>query len=236
MAKKSDDSASLMAHGESFENAAWLANMRIAIEKRGLFEPTDGEIQNMRAKIGDSPLFAKLSDTNKAELFRVMLTVRLKLETYDRLSKFEQEHIAGLLRVLGDFVATIPRHHSLLSVVADGISEIRSTTVSEAWGDIRRSVETMTLMLMIAQKIAAQPKAYDKRTLRRRRLRDETITILSSLELFGINVSKTGPGEHQGKGDDGLELLARIIGYTSGVKPSLNALRMRLTRARAHNS
>jgi hypothetical protein len=89
---------------------------------------------------------------------------------------------------------------------------------------------------MIAQKIAAQPKVYDKRTLRRRRLRDETITILSCLELFGINVSKTGPGEHQGKADDGLELMARIIGYTSGVKPSLNALRMRLTRARAHNS
>jgi hypothetical protein len=236
MAKKFDDSASLMAHGESFENAAWLANMRIAIEKRRLFEPTDDEIQKMRAKIGDSPLCAKLSDANKAELFRVMLTVRLKLETYDRLSKFEQAHIAGLLRVLADFVATIPRHHGLLSVVADDISQIRSTTVSEAWEDIRRSVETMTLMLMIAQKIAAQPKVYDKRTLRRRRLRDETITILSCLELFGINVSKTGPGEHQGKGDDGLELMARIIGYTSGVKPSLNALRMRLTRARAHNS
>jgi hypothetical protein len=72
-----------MARGESFENAAWLANMRIAIENRRLFEPTDNEIQKMCAKIGDSPLFANLSDANKAELFRVMLTLRLKLKAYD---------------------------------------------------------------------------------------------------------------------------------------------------------
>jgi hypothetical protein len=201
-----------MTQGESFENAAWLANMLIAIEKRALFEPTDDEIRKMRAKIGDSPLFATLSDANKAELLRVILTVRLKLETYDRLSKFEQGSIAPLLRVLADFVATIPNHHGLLGVAADEISEGRSATVSETWGDIRRSVETMALIFEIVQRIVAQPKVYDKRTLRSRRQRDETTTILSCLELFGINVSKTGPGDYQGRGDDGLELMARIIG------------------------
>ena len=115
----------------------------------------------MRAKIGDSPLFAKLSDTNKAELFRVMLTVRLKLETYDRLSKFEQEHIAGLLRVLGDLSRPSPATTASSAWSRTASARIRSTTVSEAWRDIRRSVETITLMLMIAQKIAAQPKVYD---------------------------------------------------------------------------
>jgi hypothetical protein len=138
--------------------------------------------------------------------------------------------------VLADFVAIIPRHHGLLSVVADDISEIRSTTVSEAWRDLRGSIETMALTFEIVQKIAAQPKVYDKRTLRRIRQRDETTTMLRCLQLFGINVSRTGSGDYQGRGDEGLELMARIIGYTSCVKPSLNALRMRLTRVMPHNS
>ena len=61
------------------------------------------------------------------------------------------------------------------------------------------------------------------------------MTILRCLQLFGINVSRTA-GDYEGGGDEGLELMARIIGYTSGVKPNLNALRMRLARAMPHNS
>ena len=50
------------------------------------------------------------------------------------------------------------------------------------------------------------------------------------LKVVGINIRKTSPDEYGREGDAGLELMARIIHYTSGDKPSLEALRMRLTR------
>jgi hypothetical protein len=238
MKRKPDSDIDLMARGPSFERMAWLANMLRMANRREFAEPTDDDIREMRKKIGGNPLFAKLSDANKAELFRVIVTVRQRLRIYERLPEMEEEDIAPLLRVLADFVATVPNYHGLLTVAVDEMSGTCGTTVGDGWQTIIGLVNIVESLREIVEGISEEvcqrrtgkPKVYDKRTIRRLRQRYETIAIRDCLRALGINISKTGPGDHKGKGDDALELMANIIHYTSGAKPSLDALRTRLTR------
>ena len=226
MKRKADGDIDLMARGPSFERMAWLANMLRMADKREFAKPTDDDIREMRNKIGANPLFAKLSDANKAGLFRVMVTVRQRLRIYEKLPEMEEEDIAPLLRVLADFVATVPNYHGLLTVAVDEMSETCGTTVGDAWQTIVGLVNTVELLREViernseevCQRRTGKPKVYDKRTIRRLRQRYETIAIRDCLKAFGISISKTGPGDHVGQGDDALELMAGIIHYTSGAK------------------
>jgi hypothetical protein len=208
-------------------------------DQKVLANPTDAHIQGMRAAIGDDPAFAKLSDANKALLFSAMLTIRVRRQIYDELVKFEHEDPAPLLRSITDVVATMPKYHSILSVVADDMSENYGMTVSESWQTItgianaadmlRQSLERISGE--VCQRRTGKPKVYNGHTIRRLQQQYETVAIRDCLRAFGINIGKTGRGEHQGKGDDGLNLMACFIHFTSGFKPNLDALRTRLRRA-----
>jgi hypothetical protein len=238
MKRKPDSDTDLMARGPSFERAAWLANMRCMAERRELAEPTDGDIQEWRAKVGIDPTFAEQSDANKDEMFRAIVAIRHRLRIYSELVKFEEEDPAPLIRVLADFVATIPNYHGLLTVAADDISEICGTTVSEAWRTIISLPNKAELLLKIVERISEEicqrrtgkPKVYNGQTIRRLRQRYETLAIRGCLTAFGINIGRTSQGEHRGRGDAGLNLMACLIDFTSGTKPSLDALRTRLRR------
>jgi hypothetical protein len=60
----------------SSERDAWLAEMRHAVAQKGMFDPTEADILEMRAAIGDNGAFAKFSKANETLLFSVMLTLR----------------------------------------------------------------------------------------------------------------------------------------------------------------
>jgi hypothetical protein len=207
-------------------------------EKRELAVPTGGDIQEWRAKVSNDPTFAEQSDASKDEMFRVIVTIRHRLQIYSELVKSEEEDPAPLIRALADLVATIPHYHGLLTVAADDLSELCETTVSEAWRTIIGLANTAELLLKIIEKISEEicqrrtgkPKVYNGQTIRRLRRRYETLAIRGCLKAFGINIGKTSPGDHQGRGDAGLNLMACLIDFTSGTKPSLDALRTRLKR------
>ena len=229
--KRKPDSDLLARLGPSFERAAWLANMARMADKKEIADPTDDDIQEMREAIGDDPTFEKLSDANKTLLFCAMLAIRQRLQIYDELVKFEEEKPGPLLSALTRMVATIPNYHGLLSVAADEISEIRGTTVGEAWRKIIEFANTAKLLLEIVQRISAEPKVYDKRTVRSRRQRHEAIMIRDCLKVIGVVVRERGPDEYGREGDDGLKLAVRIVRYTSGEQLELHAFRTRLSRA-----
>jgi hypothetical protein len=200
-------------------------------EQRALAEPTEDDIQEMRAAIGDDPTFARLSDASKSLMFCAMLTIRRRLEIYDGLVKFEEEEAGPLLSALTRLIVTVPGYHGLLSVAADEISEVRGTTVNEAWRTIVECVNTVELLRGIFERISARPKVYDKRTIRSRRQRHEAVMIRDCLKLVGVDLRKTGPDEYGREGDEGLKLAVRIVRYTSGKQPGLHAFRTRLSRA-----
>jgi hypothetical protein len=230
MAKKADGKH-LIARGPSFERAAWLASMLRMAEQRALAEPTEDDIQEMRAAIGDDPTFAKLSDANKALLFCAMLMIRRRLMIYDELVKFEEEEPGPLLSALTAIVAVMPNYHGLLSVIADEMSEVGGTTVSEAWRKIVEFDDTAELLRGLTHRISAQPRVYDKRTIRSRRQRHEAVLIRDCLKPVGVDLRKTGPDEYGREGNEGLKLAVRIVRYTSGKQPGLHAFRTRLSRA-----
>ena len=232
MKRKPDRDIDLMARGPSFERAAWLANMLRMADRKEIADPTDDDIQEMREAIGDDPTFEKLLDGNKTLLFCAMLTIRQRLQIYDELVKFEEEEPGPLLSALTGMVATIPNYHGLLSVAADEMSEIRGTTVDEAWRKIIECANTAKLLREIIQRISAEPKVYDKRTIRSRRQRHEAIMIRDCLKVVGVVVRKTGPDEYGREGDPGLKLAVRIALYTSGELLELHTFRTRLSRAR----
>ncbi len=128
-------------------------------------------------------------------------------------------------------VETIPNYHGLLSVAADEMSEIRGTTVGEAWRKIIECANTANWLREIIQRISEEPKVYDKRTIRSRRQRHEAIMIRDCLKVVGVVVRKKGPDEYGREGDPGLKLAVRIALYTSGKLPGLNTFRTRLSRA-----
>jgi len=233
MKRKPANNIDLMARGPSFERAAWLANMLRMADRREIANPTDDDIQEMRRAIGDDLTFEKLSDANKTLLFCAMLTIRQRLQIYDQLVKFEEEEPGRLLSALTGMVATIPKYHGLLSVAADEMSEIRGTTVGEAWRQIIECANTAKLLREIVQRISAKPKVYDKRTIRSRRQRHEAVMIRDCLKVIGVDLCETGPDEYGREGDPGLKLAVRIVRYMSGKQPELHAFRTRLSRARS---
>jgi hypothetical protein len=238
MNRKPDSDIDLMARGPSFERAAWLANMARVAVRRLIAVPTADDIQEMRKAIGDDPTFDKLSDTDKTFLFRALLTIRERRRIYSEQVKFEHEDPAPLQRALADLVATMPNYHGLLTAAADKMRENCGTTFRESWQTIRRLANDAEMLRQslediseeVCQRRTGKPKVYNGHTIRRDQQRYETIAIRESLRAFGINIGKTGPGEHQGKGDAGLNLMACLIHFTSGRKPTLDALRTRLRR------
>jgi hypothetical protein len=200
-------------------------------DQKALADPTDSDIQEMRSAIGDDPTFAMLTDANKTFLFCAMLAIRGRLRIYDELVKFEEEEPRPLLSALTAIVATIPNYHGVLSVAADEISEISEISVGEAWRKIVEFADMAELLRDVIQRIASTPRVYDKRTIRSRRQRHEAVMIRDCLKLVGVNLRKTGPDEYGSEGDEGLKLAARIVRYTSGKLPGLDALRTRLSRA-----
>jgi hypothetical protein len=209
----------------------WLTNMLHLADRKELADPTDGDIQEMRAAIGDDPAFTKLTDANKTFLFCAMLTIRHRLRIYDELVKFEEEEPGPLLSALKAIVAAIPNYHGVLSVAADEISEVSETSVAEAWQKIFEFANMAQLLHDVIQRVASGTRVYDKRTMRSRRQRHEAVMIRDCLKLVGVNLRKTGPDEYGMEGDEGLKLATRIVRYTSGKLPGLHALRTRLSRA-----
>jgi hypothetical protein len=219
-----------IAGGPSFERASRLAK---ALGRRGqkeIIAPTENDVQDMRSKIGDSPPFNRLSGANQDLLLYAIHTLRLKLQVYDDYPKMREEKPGTLLTATTKLIAATSTY-GLMTVVADKMSKKIGITIDEAQVKINEAIETVRLMREIVQEAPARPKVYDKRTVRSRRQRDEAVTIRNCLKIFGISVRKTGPDEYLGKGNEELELIARIIHCTSGRKPGLHALRRRLTRA-----
>jgi hypothetical protein len=128
---------SLMAQGPSFQRAVRLANALRMRDRKKLVDPTDEDIQDMRAKIGDNLSFARLPDANKSDLFCAMLTIRHKLQIYDDLVKSEEEELGPLLSALASLVAAIPNCHGLLTRAVVEMSETCGTTVGEPPPDPR---------------------------------------------------------------------------------------------------
>jgi hypothetical protein len=216
MIKKADKEREI-SRGPSFERASRLGKALRRRDKKEIVTPTESDVQDMRTKIGDSPPFNRLSPVDQNLLLSVINTLRLKLQVYDDYPKLREEKPGPLLTATTQLVAATSSY-GLMAVVADKMSKKLGITIDDA-------------QAKIVQKAPAQPKVYDKRTVRSRRQRDEAATIRNCLKSFGITFSKTGPDEYQGKGDEGLELIARLIHCTSGKRPSLHALRRRLTRA-----
>jgi hypothetical protein len=108
-----------------------LANALRMRDRKKLVDPTDEDIQDMRAKIGDNLSFARLADANKSDLFCAMLTIRRKLQIYDDLIKSEEEELGPLLSALASLVAAIPNCHGLLTRAVVEMSETYGTTVGE---------------------------------------------------------------------------------------------------------
>jgi hypothetical protein len=221
--------------------------MRRLAEQKALADPTDNDIRDMRAVIGDDPTLMKLSDANKVLLFRALLTIRIRRQIYDELVKFEHEDPAPLLHAITNNLAIMPNYHGILGVAADDMSKHYGMTVSESWQTILGIANAAEMLRQTLERISAEvcqrrtgkPKVYNGHTVRRLQQQYETVAIRDSLGAFGISIGKTGPGAHQGKGDAGLNLMACLIHFTSGRKPSLDALRTRLKRAergRAVNS
>lgn len=229
MIKKADKEREI-SRGPSFERASRLGKALRRRDKKEIVTPTESDVQDMRTKIGDSPPFNRLSPVDQNLLLSVINTLRLKLQVYDDYPKLREEKPGPLLTATTQLVAATSSY-GLMAVVADKMSKKLGITIDDAQAKISEAVETVKTMREIVQKAPAQPKVYDKRTVRSRRQRDEAATICNCLKSFGITFSKTGPDEYQGKGDEGLELIARLIHCTSGKRPSLHALRRRLTRA-----
>jgi hypothetical protein len=229
MAKRPSD-ISFMAQGPSYQRALRLANARYMAERKELVDPNALDIQQMCSKIGDNVSFAKLSGADKSDLFSAILTIRRRLEIYDDLVNFEGEELGPLLSALSNLVAALPNYHGLLAKAVDEASEICGATVRDAWRMISEFANSAQSLLAIIEKISDEPRAYDKRSIRSRQQRHEAQMIRDCLAISGIEVVKSGPDEYGNKGNDGLELMARIVHYTSGKKPTPNQLRMRLTR------
>jgi hypothetical protein len=219
-----------IARGLSLERASRLVNAIRMRDERELAAPTTNDVHGMRSKIGDSPPFNGLSGGDQDLLLSVIHTIRLKIQVYDDYPKMREEKPGTLLMATSKLIAATSSY-GLMTVVADKMSHILGITIDEAGEKINEAVKTVKLMREIVQGAPARPKVYDKRKVRSRMQRDEAVTVRNCLEIFGISARNTGPDEHQGKGDEGLELIARIIHCTSGRKPGLHALRRRLTRA-----
>jgi hypothetical protein len=189
------------------ERDGWLAEMRYAVAQRKMSDPTEADIAEIRAAIGDNGAFAEFSDPNEAALFSVMLTLRRKLEVY----RSEKE-----------LAAKLSKAHGLLSGVADEIREVGWTTAAEA----RQINEADNILLGIIQSIAGEPKVFDGRTVGSRRKRDEAVTIANCLKPFRAVV----PGV---KADDWLDLEGRLARYMSGKEIDPGSLKRRRQRARA---
>jgi hypothetical protein len=227
---KNADKERAIGRGPSFERALRLEKALLRRDQKEIVAPPESDVQDMRTKIGDSPPFNRLSGANQDLLLCVIYTLRLKLQVYDDYPKLMEEKPGPLLTATTKLIAATSSS-GLMTVVADKMSKKLGITIDEARVKINEAVETVKLMQEIVQGAPARPRVYDKRTVRSRRQRDEALTIRNCLKSFGITVSKTGPDEYQREADEGLELTARIIHWTSGRKPDLNALRRRLTRA-----
>jgi hypothetical protein len=196
---------SLMAQGPSFQRTVRLANALRMRDRKKLVDPTDEDIQDMRAKIGDNLSFARLADANKSDLFCAMLTIRHKLQIYDDLVKSEEEELGPLLSALASLVAAIPNCHGLLTRAVVEMSETCGTTVGDAWRMIDGLANSAQSLLEIIQVIPDEPTVYDKRLVRSLRQRDQAEMIRDCLKIVGIKIIKTGPDEYGNEGDDGLE-------------------------------
>jgi hypothetical protein len=232
MAKKGGNKR-LMARGPSYERAVRLTNALQMAQKKELAEPTGDGVQEMRAAIGDDPTFAKLSDVNKAMLFRRMLTIRLRLQIYTDRVEFEEEKPGPLLSSLRAVVAAIADRHGLLTVIVDEMVEVHGLSLNEAWRKIDELVGTAEMLREIVQKMPPEPKFFDMRTVGSLRERHEALMIRDCLEQVGVRVMKTDAYDHGGGGDPGLMLAVRIVRYTSGEKVETHTFRMRLSRAEA---
>jgi hypothetical protein len=195
----------------SSERAAWLAKMRRAVAQKEIFDPTEADIQEIRAAIGDNGAFAKFSKANEALLFSVILTLGRKLEVHGENVRFEKE-----------LAAEVSKTHGRLSVVADKMREAGWTTAVEA----RRITEAADILLGIIQSIAAEPKAFDGRSVGSRRKRDEAVTVANCLKGFKAVV----PGV---KANAWHDLEARISCYMSGKEIDPDILKKRRQRTRA---
>jgi hypothetical protein len=192
------------------ERNAWLAEMGYAVAQKEIVDPTEADIQEMRAAIGDNGAFAKFSDANKALLFSFMLTLRRKLEVYGENVGFEKE-----------LAAEVSKTHGRLSVAADKMREAGWTTAAEA----RQINDAADILLGIIQAIAAEPKAFNGRTVGSRRKRDEAMTVDNCLKVFKAVV----PGV---KAKDWRDLEARISCYMSGKEIDPDNLKKRRQRTR----
>jgi hypothetical protein len=233
MKRKPDRDIDLMARGQSFERATRLVKMLRMAERREIADPPDDEIPKMLAVLGDDPTFAMLSDDNKRLLYCGMFNIRLRLQIYPDLIDFEEEKPGLLRKALKAVLTSIADRHGLLTVVVDEMVDSRGLTVSEAWRKIAQFVGTAELLREILRKIPAEPKVYDKRTIRSRRQRHEAIMICDCLKVVGVDVHMTGPGDNGRTGDPGLVLAARIVRYTSGEYVPADRFRKRLSRGRS---
>jgi hypothetical protein len=229
MVKKADKEPEI-ANGLSLKRASRLSRARVMINQKEIVAPPESDVREMRTKIGDSPPFNRLSSADQDDLLSAIYALRLKLQVYDDLPKFMEEKPGPLLSATTKLIAATSSC-GLMTVVAYKMSKKLGIAIDEAQVKINEAVETVRLMREIVQGAPARPSVYDKRMVRSRKQRDEAAAIRDVLKLFGITISKTGPDEHRGKGDEGLELIARFVHYTSGRKPNLHALRSRLTRA-----
>ena len=193
------------------ERDAWLAEMRYAVVQKKRFDPTEADRAEIRAAIGDNEAFAKFSDANEAKLFRDILTLGRKLEVHGENARFEKE-----------LAAEVSKTHGLLSVAADKMREAGWTTAAEA----RRINEAADILLGIIQAIAAEPKAFDGRSVDSRRKRDEGVSIADCLKGFKAVV-------HGVKEADWRDLEGRIARYTSGKEIDPDTLKKRRQRTRA---
>jgi hypothetical protein len=134
-----------------------------------------------------------------------VLTLRRKLEVYGESAMSEKERAAKLSKI-----------HGLLSVAADVMNEVGLTTDAEA----------LQTPLGFIQRIAAEPKVFDGRTIGSRRKRDEAATIANFLKVFKAVVREV-------KAVEWLDLEARIARYISGKKLEPESLHKRRQRARA---
>ena len=193
------------------ERDAWLAEMRYVVAQRRWFDPTEADTAEIRAAISDNGAFAEFSGADEAELFSVFLTLRRKLEIHGENVRFEKK-----------LAAEVCKTHGRLSVVADKMREAGWTTNAEA----RQLNEAANILLGISQSIAAEPRAFDGRSVGSRRKRDEGEAVANCLKPFRARV----PGV---KADDWYDLEARLVRYMSGKKLKPESLHKRRQRTRA---
>ena len=196
-----------------FEGIAWLAKRRRAADQKKLSDPTEADIAEMRAAIGDDPTFEKLSGADKTLLFCAMLTIREQLKIYGELAMFEEESAPAVLDALVRLKLAIPNASVPFRAVRDEMSEERGITVLEAEQKIVEFFDMADYVLKKFQEIVAKP---DIRKVRSQHMRHEAAMIADCLERLGVEVPLSGEDDHGSKGSPGIMLAVRIVRYTSG--------------------